>query len=141
MSEQSPEPLTAVERVAVNVKLLRTRRGWTQNQLAAEMGHKFPQVVATTEIGKRRITVDDLVDFAKAFGVTPEQMMSDNPEASGVPVYEVTVDGGHTQSFTADTVDLGETWTSFYLREARVFFAPTARILGIRLITEEAPDA
>ncbi|MEU3432393.1 helix-turn-helix transcriptional regulator [Streptomyces sp. NPDC006863] len=136
-----PEPLTAVERVAANVKLLRTRRGWTQNQLAAEMGQKFPQVVATTEIGKRRITVDDLVDFAAAFSVTPEQMMSDDPDAGSPQLYEVTVDGGHTQSFTADTVDPGETWTSFYLRETRVFLAPTARILGIRLITEEAPDA
>ncbi|MDP9953183.1 MULTISPECIES: helix-turn-helix domain-containing protein [Streptomyces] len=133
--------LTAVERVAANVKLLRTRRGWTQNQLAAEMGHKFSQVVATTEGGKRRITVNDLVEFAKAFGVTPEQMMSDDPEAGRPPVYEVTVDGGHTQSFAADTVDPGDTWTSFYLRESRVFLAPTARILGIRLITEEAPDA
>ncbi|MBT2426135.1 helix-turn-helix transcriptional regulator [Streptomyces sp. ISL-112] len=135
-----PEPLTAVEQVAANVKLLRTRRGWTQNQLAAEMGQKFSQVVATTEGGKRRITVDDLVDFAKAFGVTPEQMMSDDPDA-GHQVYEVAVDGGNTQSFAADTVDPGETWTSFYLRETRVFLAPTARILGIRLITEEAPDA
>lgn len=136
-----PEPFTAVERVAANVKLLRTRRGWTQNQLADEMGHKFPQVVATTEVGKRRITVDDLVEFAKAFGVTPEQMMSDEPDAGGHQLYEVTVDGGHTQSFAADTVDPGETWASFYLRETRVFLAPTARILGIRLITEEAPNA
>ncbi|WP_411096002.1 helix-turn-helix domain-containing protein [Streptomyces sp. 020-2-3H-GM] len=127
--------------MAANVKLLRTRRGWTQNQLAAEMGHKFSQVVATTEGGKRRITVNDLVEFAKAFGVTPEQMMSDDPEAARPPVYEVTVDGGHTKSFAADTVDPGDTWTSFYLREARVFLAPTARVLGIRLITEEAPDA
>ncbi|WP_435285263.1 helix-turn-helix domain-containing protein [Streptomyces bacillaris] len=136
-----PEPLTPVARVAANVKLLRTRRGWTQDQLAAEMGHKFSQVVATAEINKRRITVDDLVDFAQAFGVTPEQMMSDDPDAGGDQLYVVTVDGGHTQSFVADTVDPGDMWTSFYLRETRVFLAPTARILGIRLITEETPDA
>ncbi|MFE7535173.1 helix-turn-helix domain-containing protein [Streptomyces rhizosphaericola] len=136
-----PEPLTAVERVAANVKLLRARRGWTQNQLAAEMGQKFSQVVATTEIGKRRITVDDLVDFAKAFGVTPEQMLSHDPEPGSTPVYEVATDDGTTRAIAADTVDPGETWTSFYLRETRVFLAPTARILGIRLITEEAADA
>lgn len=136
-----PEPLTPVERVAANVKLLRTRRGWTQNQLADEMGHKFPQIVATTEIGKRRITVDDLVEFAKAFGVTPEQMLSHDPEPGSTPVYEVTTDDGTTRAIAADTVDPGETWTSFYLRETRVFLAPTARVLGIRLITEEAPDA
>ncbi|MEU0979005.1 helix-turn-helix transcriptional regulator [Streptomyces griseus] len=133
--------MTPVERVAANVKLLRTRRGWTQIQLAAEMGQKFSQVVATTENGKRRITVDDLVDFANAFGVTTDRMMSDDPDAGGFKLYEVTVDGGHTQSFAADTVDLGETWTAFCLRGVQTFLAPTARILGIRLITEEAPDA
>ncbi|MFJ3601938.1 helix-turn-helix domain-containing protein [Streptomyces anulatus] len=136
-----PDPMTAGERVSANVRMLRARRGWTQSELATQMGQKFSQVVWTTEVGKRRITVDDLVDFAKVFGVTTEQMMSDDPEASGATVYEVTVDGGHTQSFSADTVDPGETWTSFYLRETRVFLAPTARVLGIRLITDEAPDA
>ncbi|MFJ6316101.1 helix-turn-helix domain-containing protein [Streptomyces californicus] len=136
-----PDRLTAVERVAANVKLLRTRRGWTQDQLADRAGHNSPQAVLTTESGRRRITVNDLVDYAAAFGVTPEQLMSDDPDAGSVPVYEVTTDDGVTQSITADTVDPGDTWTSFYLREARVFLAPTARILGIRLIAEEAPDA
>ncbi len=136
-----PDPMTAGERVSANVRMLRARHGWTQSELATQMGQKFSQVVWTTEVGKRRITVDDLVDFAKVFGVTTEQMMSDDPEASGATVYEVTVDGGHTQSFSADTVDPGKTWTSFYLRETRVFLAPTARVLGIRLITDEAPDA
>ncbi|MEV5854619.1 MULTISPECIES: helix-turn-helix domain-containing protein [Streptomyces] len=133
--------MAAGERVSANVRTLRARRGWTQSELATQMGQKFSQVVWTTEVGKRRITVDDLVDFAKAFGVTPEQMMSDDPDAGAHQLYEVTVDGGRTQSFSADTVDPGETWTSFYLREARVFLAPTARILGIRLITEEVTNA
>lgn len=136
-----PDPMAAGERVSANVRTLRARRGWTQSELATQMGQKFSQVVWTTEVGKRRITVDDLVEFAKAFGVTPAQMMSDDPDAGGHQVYEVTVDGGRTQSFSADTVDPGETWTSFYLREARVFLAPTARILGIRLITEEVTNA
>ncbi|MFD3638186.1 helix-turn-helix domain-containing protein [Streptomyces griseus] len=136
-----PDPKTAGERVSANVRMLRAQRGWTQSELATQMGQKFSQVVWTTEVGKRRITVDDLVDFAKVFGVTPEQMMSDDPEAGGNQVYEVAVEGGHTQSFAADIVDPGETWTSFYLRETRVFLAPTARILGIRLLTEESPDA
>ncbi|MFH8867186.1 helix-turn-helix domain-containing protein [Streptomyces griseus] len=140
--ELVPGPLTAAEWVAANVKALRTQRGWTQDQLADRMGHKSPPAVWSAEAGRRRITVNDLVDFAAAFGVTPESLMSDTPELADTdgPVYEVTTDGT-TRAIAADTVDLGETWTSFYLREVRVFLAPTARILGIRLITEEAPDA
>ncbi|WP_254874921.1 MULTISPECIES: helix-turn-helix domain-containing protein [unclassified Streptomyces] len=141
--ELAPEPLTAAERVAVNVKALRMQRGWTQDQLADRMGHKSPQTVWSAEVGRRRITVNDLVDFAEALGVTPESLMSDTPESAGTgsPVYEVTTDDGTTRAITADTVDPGETWTSFYLRETQVFLAPTARILGIRLLSREAPDA
>ncbi|WP_405506309.1 helix-turn-helix domain-containing protein [Streptomyces cyaneofuscatus] len=157
--EMAPEPATAAERVAANVKLLRTRRGWTQAEMARQAGVSENRVWGL-EVGKRRVTVNDLARFAEVFGVTPERMLSDDPEPNGPeldeckpeepepegiadsdPIYEVTVDGGHTQSFAADTVDPGETWASFYLRETRVFLAPTARILGIRLITEEAPDA
>lgn len=138
-----PDRLTAAERVSANVKALRMQRGWTQDQLADRMGHKSTQAVWTAEVGRRRITVNDLVDFAEALGVTPESLMSDTPESAdtGSPVYEVTTDDGANRAITANTVDPGETWTSFYLRETRVFLAPTARILGIRLTTEEAPDA
>lgn len=140
-----PEPATAAEQVAANVKLLRTRRGWTQAELAANSGASENRIWGL-EVGRRRVTVDDLAQFAEVFGVTPERMLSNDPEAEDTieerdPVYEVTVDGGHTQSFASDTVDPGETWASFYLRETRVFLAPTARILGVRLIAEEAPDA
>lgn len=139
-----PEPATAAERVAANVRLLRTRRGWTQDQLAERMGHKSPQAVWSTEVGRRRVTVTDLVEFATAFGVTPESLMSDDPEADdtvSIPVYEVTVDGGLTQTFAADSVDLGEAWTSFSLNGTLVFSAPTARVLGARAIRREEPNA
>ncbi|MFJ3278491.1 helix-turn-helix domain-containing protein [Streptomyces halstedii] len=135
--------MTPAEQVAANVKLLRTRRGWTQDELAEHVGHNSSQAVWSAEVGRRRITVNDLVDFAEALGVTPESLMSDDPEPAdaGSPVFEVTTDDGITRTITADTVDPSETWASFYLRETQVFLAPTTRILGIRLITEEAPDA
>lgn len=139
-----PEPLTAAEQVAANVKLLRTRHGWSQVELATNAGVSENRVWGL-EVGKRRVTVDDLAGFAEVFGVAPERMLSDDPETEPVkerdPVYEVTVDGNLTHSITAGTVDTGETWTAFYLRGTQTFLAPTARILGIRLITEEAPDA
>ncbi|MYX67344.1 helix-turn-helix protein [Streptomyces sp. KhCrAH-43] len=136
--------MSAAEQVAANVRLLRTRRGWTQDQLADRMGHKSPQVVWSTEVGRRRITVNDLVEYAAAFGVTPERLMSEDPEtggASSVPMYEVTVDSGLAQTFAANHVDLGETWTSFFLNGTPVFSVPTARVLGARLIRREATDA
>ncbi|WP_405479803.1 helix-turn-helix domain-containing protein [Streptomyces anulatus] len=142
--EMAPEPLTAAERVAANVKLLRGRRGWTQAELATNSGASENRIWGL-EVGRRRVTVDDLAQFAEVFGVTPERMLSDDPETEPVkdrdPVYEVTVDGGLTHSVTAGTVDTGETWTAFYLRGTQTFLAPTARILGIRLVPEEAPDA
>ncbi|MFJ3141743.1 helix-turn-helix domain-containing protein [Streptomyces halstedii] len=137
--------MTPAERVAANVKLLRTRRGWTQAELATNARASENRVWGL-EVGRRRVTVDDLAQFANVFGVTPERMLSNDPEAEDAiaerdPVYEVTVDGGLTHSVAAATVDTGETWTVFYLRGTQTFLAPTARILGIRLITEEAPDA
>lgn len=139
--EPNDGSLTAAEQVAANVKALRTRRGWTQDQLADRMGHASPQTVWSTEVGRRRITVNDLVEFAAAFGVAPERLMSADPGTGNAPVYEVTVDGGSAQSVAADAVDPGETWTSFYLDGARVFLAPTARVLGIRLLPKGSPDA
>lgn len=140
-----PDPISAPEQVAANVKLLRARRGYSQDQLAARMGLKSAQVVWAAEVGRRRITVADLSSFAEALEVSTAQLLSEDPEqgdhAGDALVYEVTVDGGHAQAVAADTVDPGDIWTSFYLRETRVFLAPTARILGIRLIAEEAPDA
>lgn len=140
-----PDRLTAAERVAANVKLLRARRGWTQAELAANSGASENRIWGL-EVGRRRVTVDDLAEFSNVFGVTPERMLSNDPEAEDAvakrdPVYEVTVDGGLTHSVAAGTVDTGETWTAFYLRGTQTFLAPTARILGIRLITEEDPDA
>ncbi|MGQ4338086.1 helix-turn-helix domain-containing protein [[Kitasatospora] papulosa] len=133
--------MNATEQVAANVKLLRGRRGYSQDELATRMGLKSAQAVWATEVGRRRITVADLAAFAEALEVSTAQLLSGDPEqadhAGAALVYEVTVDGGHAQAVAADAVDPGDIWTSFYLREARVFLAPTARILGIRLITEE----
>lgn len=137
MSEPS---LTPEAQVSANVRLLRARRDWTQRELADRSGLMESRVWAT-EVGRRRITVDDVVAFAGVFGVTPGRIMSDSPErASTDPVYKVTATDGGTQSVAADRVDPGESWTLFYLRETCVFMTPTARILGIRLLPEGASN-
>lgn len=46
-----PDPISAPEQVAANVKLLRARRGYSQDQLAARMGLKSAQVVWAAEVG------------------------------------------------------------------------------------------
>ncbi|MGQ4353144.1 helix-turn-helix domain-containing protein [Streptomyces drozdowiczii] len=139
-----PESVTAAEQVAANVRLLRIRHGWTQAELATRMGHDSPQAVWSTEVGRRRVTVTDLVEFAAAFGVTPESLMFETPvagDAVSPPRYEVTTDSGAVQEVVADSVEPGETWASFCLNGTPVFLVPAARVLGIRLIQTEARDA
>ncbi|MFJ8923835.1 helix-turn-helix domain-containing protein [Streptomyces sp. NPDC102415] len=76
-----PEPpLTPEEQVAANVKLLRTRRGYTQSELADRLGMKWANVVWSVEVGKRRITVNDLSSFADALGVPPYLLLAENSE-------------------------------------------------------------
>lgn len=135
-----PEPFTAAERVAANVKLLRARRGWTQGELAERAGLTENRVWAL-EGGKRRMAVDDVEAFASALEVTPARLLSDEPEPTPDPLYEVTVEGGVTQDVAADTITPDEHMTVFYLRGTTAFLAPTARILGIRLLSKEALDA
>ncbi|MER6601212.1 helix-turn-helix domain-containing protein [Streptomyces parvus] len=132
--------MTLADRAAANVRLLRNRRGWTQGELAERAGLTENRVWAL-EGGKRRITVDDVEAFASALEVTPARLLSDEPEPTPDPLYEVTVEGGVTQDVAADTITPDELMTVFYLRGVSAFLAPTARILGIRLISQEATNA
>jgi transcriptional regulator with XRE-family HTH domain len=67
--------------VAANVYRLRTTRGITLVGLAESVtarGHRMSEtVVANIETGQRRIHVEDLVAFARVFGLSPEQLLAD----------------------------------------------------------------
>jgi transcriptional regulator with XRE-family HTH domain len=66
-------------RLAKNVQRLRKLRGLTVRDLSArltEVGHPvLPSVVSKTELGQRRVDVDDLVALAVTLGVTPNRLL------------------------------------------------------------------
>lgn len=65
--------------VAANVRALRKERGLSQEALAAALsarGHQLQRgVVTAIETESRSVTVDDLVAFADALGVTPQLLL------------------------------------------------------------------
>jgi transcriptional regulator with XRE-family HTH domain len=121
--------------VAANVRRLREAVGITQVELAkratigtSEMG------VWGIENGKRRINVADLYSLAAALGVTPERLLSPDAElAPHARQYEVRIDGGVTETVTADDAEADERGLlHFYLRGERVFLTSVARVLYVR---------
>jgi transcriptional regulator with XRE-family HTH domain len=57
------------------IRLLRQRRGWTQDQLRAVSGVR-QQLISELETGRRRTTQADLLDkLAQALGVTIDQLL------------------------------------------------------------------
>jgi transcriptional regulator with XRE-family HTH domain len=76
------EPFTA--RVVANVRVLRKRRRWSAQRLVDEIalhGHVMSRAtVANRETGRTGgVTVDDLVGFARAFGVEPAVLLAEQP--------------------------------------------------------------
>jgi transcriptional regulator with XRE-family HTH domain len=81
--------LTHERIVAERVAVERSARGWSYEKLArrmTEVGYPIhPSAVFKVERGDppRRITVDDLVGFAAAFGVTVEYLLTPAVAQSG----------------------------------------------------------
>ncbi len=76
------EPFT--RRVVANVRVLRRRRRWSAQRLAEEMwshGHHMTRAIIANREGGRTggVTVDDLVGFAKVFGVEPADLLAEQP--------------------------------------------------------------
>lgn len=139
------------ETVAANIRALRTARGLTQGELAEKAGlHLTEQRVWALENGRRRITVADLAALADALEVDADKLLSTDPDdlvTEGRPVsHAVLLDGGTVEVVEAHRTELDDGWLNFYLRDGRVFFAPVARVLGVRVaacpngVTPEVPD-
>jgi ribosome-binding protein aMBF1 (putative translation factor) len=60
--------------VAGNVQRLRVQRGWTQTQLAAELGVKQPRV-AEIESARANVQLDTIDRLARVFGVEPSALL------------------------------------------------------------------
>lgn len=57
------------------VKTRRLERGWTQTDLAERVGLSRASVT-NIEIGRQRVLLSDLFDFARAFGVSPRTLFN-----------------------------------------------------------------
>ena len=57
------------------VKAQRMKRGWTQTDLAERVGLSRTSVT-NIEIGRQRVLLSDLFDFAKAFDVSPKTLFN-----------------------------------------------------------------
>lgn len=70
--------------VMANVRRLRLAQGATVQKLTdrikANGGGLERVAIAKIEMGKRRVTVDDLAELAKALGVTPTDLMAAAPD-------------------------------------------------------------
>ena len=60
------------------VKVMRLERGWTQTDLADRVGLSRTSVT-NIEIGRQRVLLSDLFDFASAFGVSPKTIFNKLP--------------------------------------------------------------
>jgi ribosome-binding protein aMBF1 (putative translation factor) len=69
--------------VARNVMRLRIQRGWTQQQLAREMGVTQPRI-AQIESAAANVQIDTLDRLAVAFGVEPARLLQPG-KASATP--------------------------------------------------------
>ena len=128
-------------RAAANMRRLRESRGLTQAdlaELASKVGHDINTGrVWALETDRRRMNVADLAAIAEVFNVTCEQLLSADPDSflGGPPAasHTVTIDDGTTEIVVADRSEDADGWLSFYLRDERVFFTPTTRVLCVRV--------
>lgn len=60
------------------VKVMRLERGWTQTDLADRVGLSRTSVT-NIEIGRQRVLLSDLFDFARALGVSPKTLFNKLP--------------------------------------------------------------
>lgn len=92
MSSRKHMPIGEASRiVAANILALRKSHGWPvrllSQKLAAAGRPLLASAITKIELGSRRVDVDDLVAFAKAFGVEPASMLTapDCDTCNGAP--------------------------------------------------------
>lgn len=61
--------------IGERIKVLRERRGLTQDELAVRVGYRHKTSVNKIETGERKLMQDKILAFAKALNTTPEVIM------------------------------------------------------------------
>jgi len=65
--------------LALNLRRLRTERGWSQGELAEKIGAHLTHV-SRVETGKYTPGLDFVINAARAFGLTVDDLVSEHPE-------------------------------------------------------------
>lgn len=61
--------------IGERIKMLRSERGWSQEELAKKLGYQERSIISLVELGKRGIDTDTLIRYADLFGVTPTYLL------------------------------------------------------------------
>ena len=72
------------EAFALRVKEVRSRRGWTQQELASRITGIGRPALTRIELNDREVTVDDLIQICAALGVSPVHMIVRRMELNGL---------------------------------------------------------
>ena len=70
--------------VGQRIRAIRETLGWTQGELAARL-QRTQTAVSYWESGRRSLSLDDLVDVARALGVASSELLPDAPPRQPVP--------------------------------------------------------
>ena len=70
--------------VGQRIRAIREARGWTQSDLAARLG-RTQTAVSYWESGRRGLSLDDLVDVARALGIPSAELLPDRHRRPPVP--------------------------------------------------------
>lgn len=134
------EPATPEAIVAANVRAIRAYLGISQAELSRRVSESGPKLgempVWGIENGRRRINVDDLYALADALGVTVQHLLAPGAAAevgAGVQRYEITFQGGVTETVLAFRREVADGWMNFYFGGELVYSAAVGQMLGVRL--------
>jgi transcriptional regulator with XRE-family HTH domain len=73
----------SIERFGEKVRSLRQRQGMTQRELAAVLGLAAHSYINALETGKKKPTIELVVQIAQLFQVTTDQLLWDHLELDG----------------------------------------------------------
>jgi transcriptional regulator with XRE-family HTH domain len=77
--KRTTDPGEALSPLAQNLRHLRTERGWSQAELAEQIGAHLTHV-SRVETGKYTPGLEFVVKAARAFGITVDELVADHPE-------------------------------------------------------------
>ena len=72
-----------MQRFGEKLRTLRTRRGMTLKELALKLGHSAHGYISELESGKKKPTAELVLNAARLFGVSTDQLLKDELDLDG----------------------------------------------------------